>query len=268
MHALPIYLLLLSIVHSCLGACTVTPIQNEPLAMKSFRYFCEYIHNDKIKGPTKIKYGQGSVFEDVDSCQRCRCSQRGLDCCETGLKVKIAPRSIPVECHIVKEGCDQYLVYKGDNITDCATGRPAKIVRQEQIAQDKRSQYIEDMLYKEVMQDMDGTSGANREVEGNFKQWVLLDYFLNDAFVGRIPSPIVDQQKTPAELSGSSPMKANTADSTIGSLTKGFVDSLGGPDAARATIMERIKNYDIGSPHNQGLNDNLPLLYLLSTLIN
>ncbi|XP_061188670.1 uncharacterized protein LOC133196834 [Saccostrea echinata] len=236
-------------------------------AFNSFRYFCEYIHNDKIKGPTKIKYRQGSIFEDVDSCQRCRCSERGMDCCDTGLKVKIEPALIPVECHTIKDGCDQYLVYKGDNTTDCATGRPAKMVRQEQIAEDKRSQYIEDILYKEVMKEMGATTGANNEGEGNLKQWVLLDYFLNDAFVGRIPSPIVEQQKA-RELFGSSPIKANIADSNLGALTKGFVDSLGGPDAARATLMERIKKYGNGGPTNQEPNDNLPLLYILSMLLN
>lgn len=185
-----------------------------------------------------------------------------------GLKIDVPPASIPIECHVIEDGCDQYLVLKSDNITDCATGRPARIVRQEQMAEDSRRQYIEEILYKETMRAAGLSNGANADGEGNpFQQWILLDYFLNDAFVGRIPSP-VEQQNTPG-LSFSSPVKANLAESSLGAVGKEVINKLGGPEAARTALMNRIKKAKTGVSINpKPIDDNMGLLLVLSLLSN
>jgi hypothetical protein len=130
---------------------------------------------------------------------------------------------------------------------------------------------VEEILYKEAMKAAGlsgGANGANAEGESNpLQQMVLLDYFLNDAYVGRIPSP-VEQPKHPG-MTMSPSVKPNIAESSLGTVGKEVINKLGGPKAARTVLMNRIKQAQTDvSMHQRPIDDNIGLLLMLSLLSN
>lgn len=177
--------------------------------------------------------------------------------------------TIPIECHIRQNGCDQYLVVKSDNTTDCATGRPALQVQQEQQERYRKRQYVEELIYNHAMDAAELNSGANAEQEEKpLQPWVLMDYFLNDAYVGRIPSQVIENQ-TPPQVTDVPPRKTNMADANIDAAGKDLVNNLSGPDVARSELMERIKMANIDNIQRQrSPTGNLGLLYLLSKILS
>lgn len=112
-------------------------------------------------------------------------------------------------------------------------------------------------------------SGANAEQEEKpLQPWVLMDYFLNDAYVGRIPSQVIENQ-TPPQVTDVPSRKTNMADANIDAAGKDLVNNLSGPDVARSELMERIKMANIDNIQRQrSPTGNLGLLYLLSKILS
>lgn len=153
------------------------------------------------------------------------------------------------------------MVLKSDNETDCATGRPARLVSLEQQERDRKRKYVQDMLYRELMKSAEVSNGA--EYEGNpLQPWVLMDYFLNDAYVGRIPSQVIEQRETAL-----APPKANIADTGSDVTGKPLDISTGGPDTTTMALMEKLRKYNLDGYVGQR-SPNMPLLYLLSSMLS
>lgn len=155
------------------------------------------------------------------------------------------------------------MVLKSDNETDCATGRPARLVSLEQQERDRKRQYVQEMLYREVMKSAEVSNGANAEYEGNpLQPWVLMDYFLNDAYVGRIPSQVIEQKETAL----TSP-KTNMADTGSDVTGQPLDISAGGPDTTTMALMDKLRKYNLDVNSGQR-SPNMLLLYLLSSLLS
>lgn len=142
-------------------------------------------------------------------------------------------------------------------------------VQQEQQERDRKRQYVEEMIYKHAMDAAEVTTGANAEQEEKpLQPWILMDFFLNDAYVGRIPSQVIENQSSP-QVTDVPPLKTNMADANIDATGKDLVNNLSGPDVARSALMQRIQMTNIDNIQRQRFRTgNLGLLYLLSTILS